>query len=642
MDKKAKWKTLILILVLFLWPFSQINAEEGAQEAKKYEFEFSVGGSVNDYDDAPNRAAEYKSIVDMDSSWYLGGSLKYFDERFRFQAEGKYEDVNEQEYRGALDLNRVVLFRTDYNRFYHRLDHDHLTNLEAHSMEELFTKTKGSLTKWVSKPKGAGLATVYHDDFDAGDHYGITRSLWKNNLKINLPGLPGVSFELAHRYEERGGLDQARTMSKCAACHVVAKSKAINEFTNDWNPRINANLGKLSVQYSFLYRTFGSSSDVPYNIYNEAMRPVAGDGKKVKPGAGFLFFDAEVQFDQSNGPLPFARTPDTKKWMHVIKAKYDFNPERHFFISYVNSDIQNVDTDEGLNQLYGNVDKELDIQYNAIMARFYTKLGKRFTLTLKGKYMNMDGDDVHLDVNEMRLPDNYPKAPGKTYREVIGCTCDITRYSSYDVDEYTFESDLAWKVNRQLKLFFGYEFEYIERDNASEKLGHPPVTKDSSEHTFSIAAKWRPSSHVNIKADYKLELVNDPYTHKHAYCPKQLPDFDNDKNNDGWPDIWYSKNWYSKYVYGTRQYDMSTQPDTAHDLSLKADWILNEKVMLQANLRYYYGENNELDNYDYEREVFTGGVNLTLTPLPNLGINLGYNYYWDNTESKFCSAFYHG
>ncbi len=631
---------LLFVLALIIAPWGVVQAEEPAED-KNYDLRVSLGASLNDVDDYAGRVAEYRSIVDMDSTWYLDGSLRYTGDALRFDLQGHYENVNEQRYRGDLEWQRLFLFKTNYERFYHRLDHDTLSNLEAHSLEELFTVTKGSLTKWVSKPAGAGLATVYHDDFGRNDRYGISHSFWKNELKINLPALPGVSFELVHRYEERDGLDQARTLSKCAACHVVAKSKAIHEFTNDWNPRLNAMLGKLTLQYSFLYRTFDNSNDVPYNIYNEAMRPISGV-PPVTPPAGLLLFDAELQFDQSNGPLPFARTPETKKWMHVLKAKYDFTSTKNVFLSFVSSDIQNTRTDEGQDSLFGNVGKELDIQYNALMGRFFARLRRGLTLTIKGKYADMDGDDVFLDVNEMRLPDDYSKFPGKTYGEVIGCDCDITRHSSYDQKEYTIESRLAWRYDRRLRFIFGYQWNRIERENAAEEAGYPPVTEDSSKHVFSLTANWRPDHRFKVRADYRLRLIVDPYTHKKAYCPEQLPDFDNDKNDDGWADIWYDKNWYSKYVYETRRFDMSTEPDTDHDFRLKADWILSEKAIFQANVRYYYGENDELEDYKYKRQAFNAGLNLTFQPFAHLGLNVGYQYFWDKTESKFCSAFYHG
>ncbi|WP_022854207.1 GSU2204 family CXXCH-containing (seleno)protein [Thermodesulfatator atlanticus] len=497
MKIKSIWFFLITFLVLPL-------ADVSLAEEKNYEASISLGAAVNDTDESANRAAEYRKNVDMDSNWHVGGSLDFYGEKMRLNFEGLYQTGDEQQYWGNLELGRAILFRSSFYRFYHRLDHDTLANLEAHSMEELKTVTKDSTTKWVSLPKGAGLATVYHTDFNAADRYGITRSQWKNNLKVNPPGLAGISFELYHRYEERKGLDQARTMSKCAACHVVTRSKEIREYTNDWNPRVRARLGKLSLEYSFLYRVFRNSSDVPLNIYNEAMRPVAGDGTSVVPGAGSLLFDAELQFDATDGWLPFARTPENRKRLHSLKAKYDFNLERHVFVGFVNSNIINLSTDEGLNTLWGNFGKELEIDYNALHARFFAKLRHNLTLTLKAKYMNMDADDVFLDVVEMRLPDTYPKYPGMTYREVIGCTCDITRYSAYDSEEYILEGDLAWRLRRDLKLYFSYGLEIIKRNNASHDLGHPPVNDQTTEHKFKLAANWRPVKNLKLKAIISL------------------------------------------------------------------------------------------------------------------------------------------
>ncbi|WP_022854208.1 hypothetical protein [Thermodesulfatator atlanticus] len=113
-------------------------------------------------------------------------------------------------------------------------------------------------------------------------------------------------------------------------------------------------------------------------------------------------------------------------------------------------------------------------------------------------------------------------------------------------------------------------------------------------------------------------------------------------NDDGWADIWNPYNWYSKWVYAPRQYDASAPPDTAHEIVAKADYTLNAKTMFQGNIRYYYGENDELQVYKYEREAFNAGVNVTYTPFSKLGLNAGYNFFWDETQSRICSAFYYG
>jgi len=44
-----------------------------AQDEKPYEVSLSAGASVNNYGDKANRAAEFKSQVDKDSTWYFSG-----------------------------------------------------------------------------------------------------------------------------------------------------------------------------------------------------------------------------------------------------------------------------------------------------------------------------------------------------------------------------------------------------------------------------------------------------------------------------------------------------------------------------------------------------------------------------------------
>ena len=595
-----------LLLALFVLSLA-LGSWAWAEEEKPFELEVSVGGSINDYDDAPSRAAEYKSQVDMDSSWYFGGKFRLNTENVLLNLEGNYIEKEDQRYEGSLDFKRLFSFTSSYDRFWHRLDTDYMRNLEAQSV--------------VPLKKTAGGAAVYHESFESTQDYGIRHSFWKNEAVLRLPSLPGITIGFSHRMEERRGFEQAKTLSKCASCHVAAYSKHIEEYTNDYVPYIEARLGQFTFKYQLLYRSFNSGSDVPTHTYLNANNPISG-------AEGGL--PLRLNYDLDNGALPFARTPDSEKWQHLAKVKWDISPYQSLNVNFVYSDIQNEDSDEaegGQGFLYGDHGKELDVQYAGVSGNWHWRFRPNMALTIKAKYHNMDGDDVSID-----LDDRY----ASTLAHLEDGTFDFERKSAYDEDEYIFGADLSWRMNKQWRFRFAYEMEYTDRDNAEEHH----VTEDTTEHQFKVSATWKPKYNLKVKADYKFLYVNDPFAYYHAACPEEAvattvggTDFTPKVGND---------DWYSYIVYGRRHAELSNQPEYAHDLGLKLDYIFNAKVSTNLYIKYRYAENDNTDGYDWEQDTFSAGINLSFIPSEKIGFNIGYNYLWDQYTSMLCSAIYHG
>ncbi|OAQ20822.1 Cytochrome c family protein MtrB [Thermosulfurimonas dismutans] len=647
-----------LILLLMALGLVLTCSQAWAEDEKSYELEVNLGASVNDYGDVPNRAAEYKSQVDMDSSWYIGGKFSLAEKDFLLNLEGRYIEVNDQEYSGSLDFRRLFSFKSNYYRFYHRLDRDLMENLQATATEyrggtwypEKYTST---FTPPSSMPdvkdidndgvwEGASAA-VWHDSYEKVHHYGVTRSLWKNDAILRLPTVPGVVLGFTHRMEERKGWDQARTVSKCSSCHVAAYSKYIEEYTNDYIPYIEARLGRWTVRYSLMYRSFNTSSDVPRHLYLNAQgpAPTTDPAAALKPDFGLApgEFPGEggLNYDYSDGELPFARTPESEKWQHTLKAKWDISSSQILNLGFVYSEATNESSDEaegGSGLLYGDAGEELEVDYLAFSGNWHWRLRKDMSLTVKAKYHTMDGDDVYIQLDPYYNPAD-PTIDGKDF--------SFNRKSAYDEDEYIFSADLSWRYSRELAFRFGYELEYIDRKNAEEHH----VTDETTEHLFKLGATWKPMAGLKVKADYNFLYVDDPYAFKHAACPEEAigtsvggTDYTPVNSN---PDNPWNYSWYSYTVYGRRHADTTNQPEMAHDLGVKVDYILSANLNTNFYLKYRYAENeDDTDGYNWEQNTFMGGVNVTYTPMEKFGVNVGYNFFWDEYTSMLCAAVYHG
>lgn len=635
-------RLLLLIFVLVLVLAGQAKAEE-----KPLEMEVSVGGSVNNYKDSPNRAAEYKSQVGMDSSWYLGGKLRFNTKDLILNFEGNYIEKNDQRYQGSLDFRRLFTIKSSYNRFWHRLDRDLLENLQAQSTElrgGTFITPQKQPIPGMSDMKDidndgnyeGSSASVWHSSYETHQKYGISHSFWTNEAVLRLPTLPGTTVGFTHRFEERKGWDQARTLSKCSSCHVAAYSREIKEFTNDYMPYIETHLGKWTLKYSFMYRNFSSGDDVLRHLYLNAQGPVhnaplnpsfGSSNPSQFPGEGAL------NYDYSKGELPFARTPDSEKWQHLLKAKWDISPMQSLNLGFVYSKARNNNSDDaegGVGNLYGDFGKNLEVKYSALTGNWHWRLRKDMTLTVKAKYHRMDGDDVYIDLPTYLYPikDQY----GNDARNF-----DFNRKSAYDEDAFILATDLSWRYSRKWLFRFGYELEYTDRNNAKEHH----VTSDTTKHLFKVGATWKPLNGLKVKADYKYLYIDSPYAFKHAACPKEaLATTVGGTDYTPVPNL--TNDWYSYIVYGRRQAETSNQPKYSHDLALKLDYLLNAKTNVNAYLKYLNAKNDDVDGYDWEQNTFTGGINFNFIPHEKIGINLGYNYFLDKYQGMLCSSLYHG
>ncbi len=628
-----------------------------AQE-KPYELEVKVGASVNNYAEADSRAAEYRSVVEKDTTWYLEGSFALEEENFLLNLTGRYLDVNEQTYTGRLDYQRIFQFRTNYHRFYHRLDRDLLANLQATAPEyrggtwnvPQLVATNPSLNSTfpdVRDVDGDGVyegasAAVWHDSYETVQRYGVTRSLWRNEAVWKWPSLPGVVLGFSHRMEKRKGWDQARTVSKCSSCHVAAYSKYIEEHTNDYVPYVEARLGRWTLRYSLLYRRFNTSSDVPRHVYLNAQgpAPTTNPSAALNPDFGTPAdpgFPGEggVNYDYSDGALPFARTPESEKWQHTLKARWDISSLQVFNFGLVYSEMTNRSSDEaegGSGLLYGDAGEELEVDYLAFSGQWHWRLKPGMSLTLRAKYHDMDGDEVYIKLDPYYNPQD-PTIDGRDF--------SFERASAYDEKEYLFGADLVWRYNRAWRFRLGYEMEYRDRENAEEHH----VTETTWKHLLKAGFTWRPSHVLRIKADYRFLYVDDPFALKKAACPSEAiattvggTDYTPVNSSTTWD---YS--WYSYIVYGRRQAETSNQPENAHELSLKLNYLFRADLHLDMYMRYRYAENKDhTDFYDWEQDTFTGGINLSYTPLKRFSLTLGYNFFWDEYTAMLCSAIYHG
>jgi hypothetical protein len=593
-------------------------AEE--DEATKVEASVTAGFTLNDTNDRTSRAAEYQSLGDEDILPAFGASLFVEGNTTEFSFDGMYLDDQDMEFEGEFDFNRILGIEAEYQKFYHRLGQDELLNIRATS---------------AAPGQGAQLWHSYeyaptwnvNSDTAPDKEFGINWSQWEAKGVIRLPSLPGVQFGLSAREQFRQGHEQSMAMTKCGSCHIVSHEKDVDETTRDFKPFIKADLGQLSLEYNFLYREFINDSDPALHRYDPATHPF--NSKSSKYGA--------VNYDYRDGDLEIDRIPETEKFVHTVKAKYDINQSQNVFASFVNSTTTNTNVDELNRVADGGSNDELDVDYNAGMVNWSAWLNKELKLNISGRYQNIDADDATYTLK------------GKTGSPADDIT--YTRKSDESRDVLKLKADVMYRALSDLTLRGGYEFESINRDNVDFLL-----EKDTNIHRIKAKARWRAASGLTFNAGYKFTYDTDPYTIEDAAYPTHIDLGVNDAGNwDGFINDpvtgryitgaprFQAKNTYSKYVYGTRTENMSADPEFEHQFNLKANWIpAGSNMFVDGYFRYTYGTNDQDLSYDYENQLMDTGLDVTFNPAETLSLTFGYNYFNRQTDSEFFIPYYHG
>ena len=416
-------------------------------------------------------------------------------------------------------------------------------------------------------------------------------------------------------------MEQARTMSKCSSCHVVGKSKSINEVTQEFNPAISYRFGIFDIEYKFLYREFTDKSEDMTNNYMTVQNPG-------KPPGGNADFDQRMQFGE--GILGYSNTPDSIKYSHKLKVKVT-TPVHTANLGGIYSEAINQSSD-GDSALNGGVGEELSVDYYAVNGGWHWRINRAMSLTVKGKYHKQDGDDVFIDVND-QIMTSGPGA-GLTYADYLGTNFDYTRDSAYDKEVYVSDVKVNWRMSKKIKLNFGYNIEYENRENAI----HLHLVEDTTTHKFSIGSAFQPTRSVKIKTDYKYTYVQDPYLFKHALCPS----FSNAEDEGYSPGTYADTSWYSKYVYGMRTASSTNRAGQIHEMKIKSYWSPTSNLSTNLYARYKYAVNDDADINDWNQNMFNGGIGAMYAINSKSEINFGYNFFYDKYDATFCAAYYHG
>ena len=621
-----------------------------AEDEKVFEGSLKAGttwnaqGRLHADESGSKGGLEYNALAAKRWTGVFGGDLRVNSGLLDLNFDGLYRDLNDQDYEGMLSLGRVIVYKADYNRLYHRLGHNSLDNLEAHVFRD--DKTHGQQPRTGTDPVtgitydtgGAntiGTASVYHTDLDPTNQYGISRELLKHSVAFHIPNVPEFGLTFHHRYEQRKGDRQAMTNSKCRACHIVSDTKEIKETNNEFGPEFNLRIGTMALNYSFMHREFKTDDEDMTMIYNNT---------KGKGGEDFL---NRVQYNSADGPLPYAEVPENRRNKHNAKFRWDLSEHTTLNAFYLYSNNKNTSTRGAYDVLTGNYDDSLKLKDNTFGGKITARVLPGVTVNLFGKYQALDNSDVYIEKvqnrnnttsgDTMTLAEGYIAngADPAAVEEYI--EPEYERLSGYDSNNFKVGINAAWRVLRNLKIKGEYEFAEENRDHYDVHS----VPESTKEHLFKFGADYHLMHGLKFALDYKMAFIDDAYRLNNASCtPEGSYDAYGNKGNPA--DFYALDRAYGPTIYDERTGDRSNRPDQIYEVKFKTYWNAMSMLNTSFHVKYRYSKNGEIDGRDWNNNLLMTGLNIMANPIRNLTISGGYTYMYDSYDSQYCIAIYDG
>lgn len=499
--------------------------------------------------------------------------------------EGEFQnrgDARDQQYKVKVDLNRWVQVTSYYVNFLHRLDNDPLDYMDA---------AKGSVV-------------LRHDNFAPGVNYQPGWSQLKTEIKGVVPGATMLRWRASHRTMLDHGTMQARTLSKCANCHVVGTTKEVDQRMHELSGGVSLVTSKVQVDYDYTHRQFNERAEAPLLLYDRSLHPATA----------LPVFDNRVQFDQRNGPLPFNMVPDGRKTMHSLKGRVELPKDSLLSAAYNRADVTNKFTGLAARTWAWNSSLTIPIK-------------KRWAFNVRAKQLDVESDDVFVDVVEQTTAGG-PTA-GKTYTQAYPDfgVADFIRQSVRERKTFSLKGELAGLLAKRTNLRTGYEFRQIERPNFEELK----TTINRVFATFSTrrAETWQ------ARVRYQLEQINDPFRYEHAAFQPVLQPFMSPGN------VPFTGTQYFT-MYRARQATLTQYPTLANRVEPSFTWTPNARVSATLHYRYHRQTNDQLNFSDWNRTVNAPGAELWVSPLENLNLTVSYTFHNERSNTLMVMPVYDG
>jgi hypothetical protein len=391
-------------------------------------------------------------------------------------------------------------------------------------------------------------------------------------------------------------MKQVTGVDHCANCHVRAKPSYLDEQTRDLTLGVSSLASDVRVAYEFRARDYNNRAAAPTNRYMEVRHPVSGTNQ-AEFGSRVIYGDETLEF---------ARTPDVEKRGHSVTASADLPGRQSVRGAFSWARTENTVTD-------------LQLTSNAASLGWYAPLGRKARASVSVMRRSLENDPYRVD-----LP------PWRDGRAGGGQDLDWTRLSAYDREEYLGTARLSWALRPGHNVRLDYNLRSTDRDNVELDPDDPTQTRTLRNR---LRASWngKLASAARSRVWVEYEMTDLPFVAVRGICEdgqgEELMPIEGGQPSD--------------FVYYFQRERIGTGgnlPTSAVRANANVSYGFGPRVNATAYANVAFEKNDDLNLYDFERDVAGGGVTLLLAPDETFVITSGASYSKVESNAKLCAT----
>jgi hypothetical protein len=565
-------------------PPAPAQAPAPAAATPWFEGAFRVGGAGTDTSGNLNKAGEYLTLEDAAKV-----GAEFWGERngFRFDVSAfNGGSSRDQDYRADIDIKRLVTAHVSYQKFTHRLDHDPLTYMDASS--------------------GLGGTFVAQStDTDPGAVYSTGNGRFESRVDLRLPTVP-VKLFIGHNRQTRDGSHQVMTLAHCATCHTYAFSQKVDELTRELVAGAMLQTRAVSVEYSYEKSRFSDEGSQLRLQYDNA----------IHPATLVDMFLNRVQYDDANGPLPFATVPGITKDAHLLKARFAL-PGQGTALAWYTQSSQTNDSNG------------LQVDTKGFTGRLHVPISTRASFRADVRRFDIDGDvtPYFVDVAEPVAPAGL--TAGLTYQQAYPTfgSPDYDRESELSRTPTEFTLELGLQPVKRTFLRAGYAYEQIERR-------HFDVEKTKT-NTLYLTGNSRFGKRASLRFRFQHDAVTDPFAYEHAAIPEVIQPYASPGNSPLTGMQYFT-------MYRSRQAALSGLPTSATRFDGTFSITPADRLSMTFHYNFRTAENDDLNFSEWGRTAHAPGVDLYFSPGDRVTLSAGYVHQKEQLETLFSTLAFGG
>ena len=167
---------------------------------------------------------------------------------------------------------------------------------------------------------------------------------------------------------------------------------------------------------------------------------------------------------------------------------------------------------------------------------------------------------------------------------------------------------------------------YINDNGTNIPIPSTPYANKSTSDKIKLTASKRVSRKSNVLAYLAYTNIDKPYMNPHGLCENGLNG--QDYTLVGSPSTWYFQR--SRYGNGT------SLPSQSITGSLRGSHQFSSRTSLSAFLTGATEKNDQLNSYEFDRDLLTVGGNVWTAPHDKWMFTLGYTYNMVKSNAKLC------